>query len=196
MADFEITVIGAGVIGLAIAARLSERHPSVLVVEKNRKYGMETSSRNSEVIHAGIYYTPGSLRAKLCVEGRDELYNLCLKHSLPHKQITKLITATSENEVEKLNDVFQNGLRNGVRLEMLDREATLRLEPNINTIGSLFSPLTGILSAHELMDFFYQTAKDNGVTVQHRCEVIGIEPARNGYTITIDELGLRWSFSS
>jgi len=196
MADFEITVIGAGAIGLAIAARLSEKHPSVLVVEKHEKYGMETSSRNSEVIHAGIYYEPGSLKARLCVEGRDELYSLCQKHGLSHKQITKLITATSENELEKLNEVYQNGLRNGVKLEILDSEPTLKLEPNINTVGSIFSPLTGIVSAHELMDFFYHAAKNNGATIQHRCEVIGIEPLKNGYSIAIDEMGLRWSFSS
>lgn len=196
MADFEITVIGAGVIGLAIAARLSEKHPRLLLAEKNEKYGMETSSRNSEVIHAGIYYQPGSLRATLCIEGRDELYSICGKNNIAHKQITKIITAANEKELEKLNSIYQNGLKNGVKLEILDRNATLKLEPNINTVGSVFSPMTGILSAHELMDYFYHRTVNNGATVQHRCEVIGIEPAKSGYTVTVDEMGLRWSFTS
>jgi L-2-hydroxyglutarate oxidase LhgO len=196
MPDFEITVIGAGVVGLAIAARLSEKHPSPLLLEKNEKYGMETSSRNSEVVHAGIYYQPGSLRAKLCVEGRDELYSLCRKHNIAHKQITKVITATNENELGKLEAVYQNGIKNGVGLEMLDKAATLKLEPNINTVGSIFSPLTGIISAHELMDYFYHTAVSNGATVQHRCEVVGIEVVKGGYRIDVNEMGLRWSFTS
>jgi L-2-hydroxyglutarate oxidase LhgO len=196
MPDFDITVVGAGVVGLAIAARLAEKHPNLVVLEKNEKYGMETSSRNSEVVHAGIYYPPGSLRATLCVEGRDELYSICRQHNIAHKQITKLITATNQEELKKLDPLYQNGLKNGVELKMLDRAETLKLEPNIKTVGAIFSPLTGILSAHELMDFFYHTALQNGATVQHRCEVVGIEPIKNGYRITIEESGLRSSFTS
>lgn len=187
MPDVEITIIGAGVVGLAIAARLSERRRNVVVLEKNEKYGMETSSRNSEVIHAGIYYTPGSLKARLCVEGRDELYALCRKQNIPHRRITKIITATNETELKRLEAIYENGRKNGVELQMLDREETRRLEPNINTVGSIFSPLTGIISAHELMDYFYHVATTGGVIVQHRCEVVGIEPAADGYRIVINE---------
>lgn len=196
MPDFEVTIIGAGVIGLAIAARLSERHPNLVVVEKNEKYGMETSSRNSEVIHAGIYYQPGSLKARLCVEGREELYALCGKHGIPHKKITKIITATNPEELARIEAIYQNGLRNGVKLEMLDRQATLNLEPNITTVGSIYSPTTGIVSAHGLMDYFYHAAVGNGATVQHHCSVIGIEPSSGGYRITIDELGHHSSFTT
>jgi L-2-hydroxyglutarate oxidase LhgO len=196
MPDFDITVIGAGVVGLAIAARLSEKHPNLVILERNEKYGMETSSRNSEVIHAGIYYPPGSLRATLCVEGRDELYALCRQHNIAHRKSTKLITATNREEFQKLAALYENGSKNGVELRMLDRAETLKLEPNINTVGSIFSPSTGILSAHELMDFFYHSVLRNGATVQHRCEVVGIEPLNNGYRITIDESGLRSSFTS
>ncbi len=196
MADFEIVVIGAGVVGLAIAARLSERHRSLVVLEKNEKYGMETSSRNSEVIHAGIYYNPGSLKATLCVEGRDELYSICRKHNVGHRQITKLVTATNEREMKILEETIANGARNGVPLEMLDRDQTLRLEPNINTVGSIFSPTTGIVSAHELMDCFYHLAVNNEVTVQHHCEVIGIEKRSGEYEITVREGDQRSIFSS
>ena len=196
MPDFEVTIIGAGVIGLAIAARLSERHPNLVVVEKNEKYGMETSSRNSEVIHAGIYYQPGSLKARLCAEGREELYALCGKHGIPHKKITKIITATNPEELARIEAIYQNGLRNGVKLEMLGRQATLNLEPNITTVGSIYSPTTGIVSAHGLMDYFYHAAVGNGATVQHHCSVIGIEPSSGGYRITIDELGHHSSFTT
>jgi L-2-hydroxyglutarate oxidase LhgO len=196
MADFDIAVIGAGVVGLAIAARLSEKHPNLVVLERNEKYGMETSSRNSEVIHAGIYYPPGSLRATLCVEGREELYAICRQHNIAHKQVTKLITATNQEELKKLEPLYQNGLKNGVVLRMLDRAETLKLEPNINTVGAIFSPSTGILSAHELMDFFYRLALRNGATVQHRCEVVEMEPLKNGYRIMIEESSLRSTFTS
>lgn len=196
MPDVEITIIGAGVVGLTIAARLSERHPNVIVLEKNEKYGMETSSRNSEVIHAGIYYTPGSLKARLCVEGRDELYAICKANNITHRQITKIITAANESELKKLETIFENGRKNGVELEMLDREQTLRLEPNIISVGSIFSPLTGIISAHELMDYFYGSAINHGATVQLRCEVVGVEPTKNGYQITINEAGVLSSFTT
>src|SRR3989339_362523 len=101
MADVQITIIGAGVVGLAIAARLSGKRQGIVILEKNEKYGMETSSRNSEVIHAGIYYEPGSLKARLCLEGRDELYAICRKHNVGHKQLTKLITATNDKELSQ-----------------------------------------------------------------------------------------------
>jgi L-2-hydroxyglutarate oxidase LhgO len=196
MADFEIAVIGAGVVGLAIAARLSEKHPGLVVLEKNEKYGMETSSRNSEVIHAGIYYTPGSLKAILCVEGRDELYALCKEHDIIYKPLTKLITATTPAEFEKLEGIQKNAKENGVDLQLLDKAATVRLEPNIKTVGALFSPLTGIISVHDLMDFFFQTIQSNRGVVQPRCQVMGIQQNNGEYEITIDDVGTQSSVSS
>ena len=196
MADFEIAIIGAGVVGLAIAARLSEKHPRLVVLEKNEKYGMETSSRNSEVIHAGIYYEPGSLKASLCVEGRDELYALCKEHDIIYKPLTKLITATMLAELEKLESIQKNAAKNGVGLQLLDKAATLRLEPNIKTVGALFSPLTGIISVHDLMDFFFQTIQSNRGVVHHRCQVIGIQQSKGEYDLTIDDVGTQSSVSS
>jgi len=196
MADFEIAVIGAGVVGLAIAARLSEKHKHVVIVEKNEKYGMETSSRNSEVIHAGIYYKPGSLKAMLCVEGRDELYRICRKHNVGHKQVTKIITATDKQELEILESTFSLGRKNGVPLEMLTKEQTLNLEPHINTVGSILSPTTGIVSAHELMDFYYHTAVQHSATVQHHCKVVGIDKQNSEYAVTVEEGRQRSTFTS
>ena len=194
--DFEFAVIGAGVVGLAIASRLSERHPSIVVLERNEHYGMETSSRNSEVIHAGIYYAPGSLKAALCVEGREELYSICAANAIPHSQITKIISAWTSEEVFKLEEIQRNAAKNGVDLRFLDARETQQLEPNIRTFGSLLSPRTGIISAHGLMDYFYRTATERGATVQRRCEVAGIERVSGGYRITVSEGESRSSFTT
>ena len=189
MPDFEIAVIGGGVVGLAIASRLSEKHHNLILLEKNETYGAETSSRNSEVIHAGLYYKPGSLKALLCVEGRERLYFLCKKHGIPHKQLTKIITAASVEEVSKLEPLYQNGRTNGVMLQILSAESTKKLEPNIRTFGSIFSPTTGIISVHELMDYFYHSTLDHDATVQLRCAVTGIAKRPDGYEITVEEAG-------
>jgi len=196
MPDFEIAVIGGGVVGLAIASRLSKEHPNLVLLEKNEKYGEETSSRNSEVIHAGIYYKPGSLKALLCVEGRERLYSLCRENNITHKQITKLITSSTPEEVSKLNGIYENGTKNGVLLQILDAESVRRLEPNIRTYGAVFSPTTGILSAHELMDFYYHTTINNGANVQLRCPVVAIEKKPDGFELHVDEQGTRSSFTS
>lgn len=196
MADFEITVIGAGVVGLSIAERLSEKHPRLVVLERNEKYGLETSSRNSEVIHAGIYYEPGSLKARLCVEGRDELYALCKAHNITCKPLTKLITATTKAELAKLEGILQNAANNGVPLEFLDAPATLKLEPNIRTVGALFSPLTGVISVHDLMDHFFHVATARGAVVQHRCAVVAIQSTGSAYEMTLDEGGSRSKITS
>jgi len=189
MPDFEIAVIGGGVVGLAIASRLSEKHHNLILLERNETYGAETSSRNSEVIHAGLYYKPGSLKALLCVEGRERLYFLCKKHGIPHKQLTKIITAASVEEVSKLEPLYQNGRTNGVMLQILSAESTKKLEPNIRTFGSIFSPTTGIISVHELMDYFYHSTLDHDATVQLRCAVTGIAKRPDGYEITVEEAG-------
>lgn len=196
MADVRLSIVGAGVVGLAIAERLSRRWKNIVVIEKNAKYGLETSSRNSEVIHAGIYYTPGSLKAQLCLEGRDELYRLCARHNITHRQITKLIVATGPEEQNKLEEIFQNGRKNGVPLELLDASATRALEPHVQAIAAIYSPLSGILSVHELMNYFYHTALNNGVTVQMRAEVVEIQKTADGYLLTINENGNRSTFTS
>ena len=187
MPDVEVTVIGAGVVGLAIAARLSERSHHVALLEKNAKYGMETSSRNSEVIHAGIYYKPGSLKALLCVEGRDELYALCRVHDISMKPCGKLIIATRPEEIAQLETLYANGRANGVKLEMFNKEQTLAMEPHINAVAAIHSPLTGVISAHDLMGFLHHKALSNRVTLQQRCEVQGIRKVDGGYELTIAE---------
>ncbi|MBI4418375.1 MAG: NAD(P)/FAD-dependent oxidoreductase [Ignavibacteriales bacterium] len=196
MPDFEYTIIGAGVVGLAVAAEISGKSRHVVVLEKNDKYGMETSSRNSEVIHAGIYYPPGSLKAVLCIEGRDLLYSICEQNHISHDRCSKLITASNQEELPKLEEIFRRGRENGARLRMLSAQAASELEPNIRTVGAIYSPDTGILSAHELMDYFYHVAIERNATVQPRCEVTGIQKRAGEYEITIREGELESSFTS
>ena len=196
MADASVTIIGAGVVGLAIAARLSERKTNIYVLEKNERYGLEASSRNSEVIHAGIYYPPGSLKATLCVEGNRRLYELCEKFDVPHRRTTKMIVATNRDEEEALERIYQNGRANGVALELLTAERAKSLEPEVDATSAIFSPSSGILSAHGLMDFFYHRARENGVIFQFRCEVIGLDKGPDGFTLRIREKQGESSFTS
>ncbi len=196
MADVALTVIGGGVVGLAIAAELAPRFSPLFVLERNAKYGQETSSRNSEVIHAGIYYAPGSLKARLCVEGREMLYRLCEAHDIPHRRITKIITATKPEEESELERLHKVGTENGAPLEFLSAARVHALEPHITTVGGLLSPTTGIISAHGLMDFYHHTARHHGAEVQLHCRVVGLERLSAGYSVTIEEEGQRSSFTS
>ncbi len=196
MADAACTVIGGGVVGLAIAAELSARYSPLILTERNQKYGQETSSRNSEVIHAGIYYPPGSLKAGLCVEGREILYSLCARHEIPYRKITKVITATTASELNDLEEIYARGRENGAPLEMLTRDQVQSLEPQIVSVGGVFSPTTGIISAHGLMDYFAGAARQAGATIQTRCTVVGISRRTADYEILIDEGGTRSTFTS
>jgi L-2-hydroxyglutarate oxidase LhgO len=134
--QFDITIIGAGVVGLSIAHQLSRDFPekSILVLERNSKYGQETSARNSEVIHSGIYYPRNSLKAKLCLEGRISLYDLCLRNNISFQKITKIITATKDEAIPRLESLYQIGIENGVPLEIIDKAQANKLEPNIRCI--------------------------------------------------------------
>lgn len=196
MADAAATVIGGGVVGLAIAAELASRYSPLLLLERNQKYGQETSSRNSEVIHAGIYYPAGSLKAVLCVEGRELLYRLCEAEGVPHRRITKIITSACPEEVEELEGIYRRGSANGALLEMLSAADVHAMEPNIVSYGGVFSPQTGIVSAHGLMDCLAHSALARGATLQMNCLVSGITRHPDGYEIEITERGERSTFTT
>jgi L-2-hydroxyglutarate oxidase LhgO len=184
----DITIIGAGVVGLAIAAQLAHRDRVVYVLEKNERFGQETSSRHSGVIHSGIYYPYGSLKAKLCVEGNRLLYELCQKHGIGHKRLGKLIVAASDEETGQLQELKAKGQRNGaVGLQLISRSELKKLEPNVEGIAALLSPSTGIIDSHALMEHFVARARDGGAEIAYRKKVVGIEKVSNGYKITVEE---------
>ncbi|OFY62703.1 MAG: hypothetical protein A2V64_06515 [Bacteroidetes bacterium RBG_13_43_22] len=183
--DADVTIIGAGVIGLAIAEKVSERFINVFLIEKHPAFGQETSSRNSEVIHAGIYYPQGSLKAKLCVEGKALLYDYCRKHEIPYNNCGKLIVATSEQEVSVIEGIKETARKNSVDLILLGKDQVKEMEPEIFALKALFSPTTGIIDSHSLMKRFETNTLNNGAQIVYGSEVTGIRRIEGGYEITL-----------
>jgi L-2-hydroxyglutarate oxidase LhgO len=148
----DVLVIGAGVVGLACARALALRGHAVIVAERTSGIGNGVSSRNSEVIHAGMYYPAGSVRARHCVEGRRRLYAFCESHGVPHRRCGKLIVATNPLEEAKIEGIHRQGITNGVEgLELIDGDAARALEPNLFATAAVLSPETGIVDSHALM---------------------------------------------
>jgi L-2-hydroxyglutarate oxidase LhgO len=177
----DICIVGAGVVGLALARELASafRGKEIVVLEQHGHIGQETSSRNSEVIHAGIYYSPGSLKASSCVRGRELLYRYCEQHYIPHQRIGKLIVASSA-ELSALENIHQRALNNGVEsLQFLDKRQLNKLEPLVHADIALWSPDTGIVDSHSLMNSFRYEAEANGVTLALHTELIRAELAGN-----------------
>lgn len=188
MEKVHITIVGAGVIGLAIAAELSQKYQDVVLLEKETAFGQGTSSRNSEVIHAGIYYPKNSLKAKLCVEGNKLLYAFCKKYNIPHKRLGKLIVAVEEGEIDSLQKLEKQAKANGVNdLQWLNSQQVKELEPNIKSVAALLSPSTGIIDTHSLMKMLEKLAKDNGAMASYGSEVVGITKQTGGYLIKVKE---------
>jgi L-2-hydroxyglutarate oxidase LhgO len=150
--EVECVVVGAGVVGLAVARALALRGREVLVLDRAPTIGFETSSRNSEVIHGGLYYPPGSLKAASCVEGRRRLYAYCRERGVPHARLGKLIVATEEAEIAGVEKIAATARANGVEgLEWLDGAQARRLEPEVRCVAALHSSVTGIIDSHALM---------------------------------------------
>jgi L-2-hydroxyglutarate oxidase LhgO len=165
MDKVECVVIGAGVIGLAIARRLAQAGREVIVLEAAEAIGTVTSSRNSEVIHAGIYYPAGSLMARMCVDGKRALYHYCRDHGIPHRNCGKLIVATTPKETEKLQSIRAHAEANGVLdLQTLSGSDARALEPALNCDAALLSPSTGIIDSHAFMLALRGDAEDAGAS--------------------------------
>lgn len=171
-----MAVVGAGAVGLAAAAALARRGRSVLVLERNAGFGREITSRNSEVIHAGLYYPPDSWKARLCVAGREALYERCAKLRIPHRALGKLVVATSDPESAELERLLALGTRNGAPgLEIVDGSAVRRLEPDVRAVAALHSPRSGIVDAHALCLSYVAEAEAHGALFALRSDVIGLE---------------------
>jgi L-2-hydroxyglutarate oxidase LhgO len=158
----DVVVIGAGVVGLAVARALALRGREVLILEAAERFGSGVSSRNSEVIHAGIYYPPGSLKARLCTAGRDRLYDFCREHGVAHRRCGKLIVAADDSELAELGRIRGKALANGVELALLGRAQTPALEPELRCAAALHSPLTGIIDAQAYMLALLGQAESRG----------------------------------
>lgn len=184
--DFDVLVIGAGVVGLATAAVLAREGRSVVVVERADAIAGGVTARNSEVIHAGIYYEPGSLKAQLCVEGNRLLYERCGERSLPHRRVGKLIVATSDDEVRVLEGLLVTGRKNGAAgLELIDASAVGRLEPRVAAVAALRSPSTGIIDAYALSVSYLAECESFGGTLLLASEVLETTPVEAGWRVQV-----------
>jgi L-2-hydroxyglutarate oxidase LhgO len=186
MDEVECVVIGAGIIGLAVARGLALAGHEVLVLERAYTIGFETSSRNSEVIHGGLYYPVGSLKARSCVEGRHRLYAYCREHGVLHARLGKLIVAANEAEIPGLEKIAADARGNGVDdLEWLDRAQAQRLEPALHCVAALLSPSTGIVDSHALMLAYQGEAESAGAAIVLRTPVLSGKVRVQGFELAI-----------
>jgi L-2-hydroxyglutarate oxidase LhgO len=182
----DIVVIGAGVVGLAIASELAKKDKDLFIVEKETAIGQGTSSRNSEVIHAGMYYVKDTLKAKLCVKANPMIYKICEDGKVPHKKLGKIIVGNGEDEVKQLEDLIRKGEANGITdLKLIDSDEVKKFEPKVRADKAVLSPSTGILDAHSLMNYFLRKTriKMGSDPLVLDTEVIGLKKIEDGYIV-------------
>ena len=185
MEKVDTVVIGAGVVGLAVARRLAQPGQNLFIIERHGSFGEETSSRNSEVVHAGIYYPTHSLKARLCVAGRDALYDYCQTHNIPHKRCGKLLVATNQNEEQQLATLNKQAEDNGVcNLVYLTKEELQKREPALQATAALLSPDTGIIDSHSLMQSLLTDATTRGAELVTGTQIQTIRHHPEGFVIT------------
>ncbi len=194
----DCVVVGAGVVGLAVSRQLAMDGHETLLIERHDAFGTETSSRHSEVIHAGIYYPAGSLKAQLCVRGRELLYAHCARHGVEYRRCGKLIVATQPGQLADLERIAQAAQRNGVDdLQLISREEALRLEPNLECAAALISPSTGIVDSHGYMLSLLGQAENNGAQLAVLSPVTALRPVAGGVELCVSDdpqplLKARW----
>ena len=185
---FDVIIIGAGVIGLAIARELSATYDNILLVEKERSFGQHTSSRNSEIIHSGLYYPKDTLKTDLCVSGNPILYSFLKRHNIPHKRCGKLIVAANVREHEVLESLLIRAKENGVEgLSLLDKGQIYEHEPEVKAHSALLVPQTGIVDSHSLMSKLEQLAKEKGVLFSYNTKISGIFRKNDFYHLTVNK---------
>ena len=186
--DAKITIIGAGVVGLALAYQLSKKYKDIFVVEKCKKFGEETSSRSSEVIHSGIYYPSNSLKTKLCIEGRNRLYSFCEKYDVKYNKCGKLIVANTEADLIQLDILNKRAVENGVSgVKKISSEEVFRLEPNIKALGALLVSETGVIDSYGFMKKLENNSINNGVNFVYGSEVQELKKCNFGYELVLNE---------
>ena len=186
MEPVDVCVIGAGVIGLAIAERLAGPGKDLVVCERHDSFGRETSSRNSEVIHCGMYYAEDLLKTTLCVRGNPKLYELCARVGIPHRKTGKIVVATVEEESAQLHRILAQGGKNGVPgLRLITAQEIAEREPEARGCLGLYSPESGIVDSHRLMEYLERSAVSKGATLAYGCEVTGIRREASRYSVRI-----------
>lgn len=184
MEEIDCVVIGAGVVGLAVARALALSGFEVLILEAEEAFGTGISARNSEVIHAGIYYPAGSLKARLCVAGRQRLYAYCAERGIAHRRCGKLIVASDEGQRRKLDEIASHARNNGVtELHLLSGDEARRIEPALECVAALHSPATGIVDSHALMLSLLGDAENAGAVLALNCPVVGGEITSGGIAL-------------
>jgi L-2-hydroxyglutarate oxidase LhgO len=182
----DCVVIGAGVVGLAIARELALTGREVIVLEAADAIGTHTSSRNSEVIHAGLYYPKGSLKARFCVNGKGMIYQYCAEHGVPHSNIGKIIVAVTEDEIATLKGYVDKSVANGVHdLRWLTREELRELEPAVECVAGFLSPSTGIVDSHALMLSYQGDAENNGASIVFKSPVESGKAGADGIVLNV-----------
>lgn len=186
MEKIDIAIVGAGVVGLAVAAYVSKINKNVLLIERHESFGQETSSRNSEVIHASVYYPQNYLKGKLCLRGNEMMYDICKKNNIPHSNTGKLIVSVNEDEEAMLPELLELAENNGARsVRMISQVEIKRLEPNVNATAAVYCPSSGVVDSHSLMKYFETVAKENGVDFAYSVEVREINKNSSGYKIRV-----------
>lgn len=192
MENVEAVVVGAGVVGLAVARALALAGREVVVLESEDAIGTHTSSRNSEVIHAGIYYPKGSLKARACVRGRQLLYEYCASHGVPHRRCGKLIVATDASQVSELDNIRAKAHANGVTdVDFIPVERAREWEPELNCVAALHSPSTGIIDSHALMLAYLGDAEAHGAMLAVRSPLVGGEVVADGIVLHTNDSTLK-----
>ena len=185
MDSIDTLIIGAGALGLACAARLARPQQSCLIVEAEQLIGSHTSSRNSEVIHAGLYYAPGSLKAELCLEGRERLYAWCAQHRVAHWRIGKLLVAVETAEITRLDQLHENAETCGVHdLQAVGQARLAELEPAVRGVAALLSPSTGIIDSHAYLQSLLAAAEKQGAQLVLQTRVERLEPGPDGWIVS------------
>jgi L-2-hydroxyglutarate oxidase LhgO len=186
MEKVEAVVIGAGVVGLAVARALAMAGREVVIIEAEDAIGTHTSSRNSEVIHAGIYYPKGSLKASSCVSGKALLYEYCAEHGVPHRRCGKLIVATDEKQIEELKGIKAKAHANGVTdVDFIPTAQAIAWEPELRCVAALHSPSTGIIDSHSLMLAYLGDAQAHGAMLALKSGLIGADVVPDGFVVHV-----------
>jgi glycerol-3-phosphate dehydrogenase len=189
MDQANVVIIGGGVVGCALACELAARTEDVFLLEQMPKLGMATSTRNSGVVHSGIYYTPGSLKARLCVAGNSLTKEFCAAHGVPHNNCGKLVVASHHAEIPVLERLAENGRANGVEdLRLVDRKRILQREPHVTAVAALEVPSTGIVEAEALVKAYARIATERGASILTHARVAQLQPRADSIAVSI-ELG-------